>query len=491
MIQKIHPHGHTAKLRVFVTSVLSATMLLACSLPAWSAGVNAYTTKIDAKLKSLYGSSVTTISGTLPQLEAATQALILSDTTNAANYTYGALYLRTTNVTDAPAFADYLANGLSAAMKGAIGQGAVQGAPGASGSLAAILRSGTTGGAITDTVTFAKQLIKRVTKNGDACGQVAEEVSKTYPVITVPTQFANDLRLPLAVAMIKTAPSSTSSITQGIGLTMNLDLITTPMPYADRERLAQFAFNLAVRIAPDKAGPAAVGFVTNAQQVAPRVINGMLTGNPKINANTLVQSVAHMDAVDAEEVVEIAAALAFGPGVDSASPIVTDTNAYPFGPSNTPSPLGTTWLTTSNAKHASKISAILAAELAGKPGGVSMVGGMTSIFANKLASFGSTTADQKMILDVTKQSATAASKAAPGNSLAIAADVSTTVSSAVFTAYGTDPTASIYVSLISDMVKLAGPSNIAGVVTAVTTGLANPAFTWSYLNPSEVPQTNL
>ena len=120
-----------------------------------------------------------------------------------------------------------------------------------------------------------------------------------------------------------------------------------------------------------------------------------------------------------------------------------------------------------------------------------MVGGMTSIFANKLASFGSTTADQKMILDVTKQSATAASKAAPGNSLAIAADVSTTVSSAVFTAYGTDPTASIYVSLISDMVKLAGPSNIAGVVTAVTTGLANPAFTWSYLNPSEVPQTNL
>lgn len=488
------PRRYTVPVHRCIGIVFAVVSFLAFSLQARASYPDSYTKKINAKLAILYSPTVTTLTSSTTELQTATQVLILTDSNSAANYVYAALYQRPSRDAESPGFVDFLAGSQTIALKTLIGQGAIQATPDVSGSITSVLLSGTTGGIITDTVALGTSLEQPVARDGDACGQIAFVIASStinYPIILDPTQYANDKRIPLAVSMMKAAPAAVSGIAEAIGQTMGIAYTTGTglPPYADRERLAQFTLYLVQLLPANLATGAAIGFVSNNDETAPRIVHAMLKGNPKIRADKFIQGVAHV--VSPGECLEIAAALAFGPGIVSASPLLSDTtgSAYPFTQP-------TVWLTGSNAKDATKIAGVLSSELAMKNGGSALIPAMAGIFANKLASFippplpVTQSTYTKIILDVADISAKNNARIFPTSTLAVTTNITSVVTSAVSTAYGTNITSDIYLSLITNMTKVAGPSYIGVISAAVTTGAAT-SFSWTTLITDEVPVTNL
>ena len=478
------------------------------------AKLDAYTTAINTALVNRFGDpTLSTTTCNLTQLETATLACITNDLTtkkknNATAYVNAALALRSSVVTDAPTFSLAMANLMSpvgtftvVALQTSVAQGGIQAAPSVSGSVAGLVLY--SGGAITDTVAYAKTLVaaKTVATNSAVCGQIALAIASNtaaYPIVTG-SATPTDPRISLAATMMGAAPKCAQAIAQAIGQTMAIDYlplntINIP-PYDQREQLARFAHWLGLNLPKGvDASLVAKGLIASNPEVAPRIVNDMLINNPTLAKapDKFIQSVA--GSVDAENTMEIAAAIAFGPGVNALAPtpVVTDTTAFAsnFVP----------FLTAANSsKLAAKIAGAFAAALVTKSDAnvVTDISGMEAILSNALASFATVTdpkslsSYQKLILTVAEAASNAAKKAKllPAVQASIAQTVAETVASAVKTVYTntslTDKN-SLYSQLIAGLNKIAATN----VTPSVTAGLAGANFAWGPLNPDETPNTN-
>lgn len=509
MNRKSYLSSWVAPVRQCVKRMLPAFLLLASILPASSATFD-YLGAINTKLTDLYGLTITSPGLQLGQLESAVNQLINNDTKNPADgYVYTALTSSSFN-SSAADFALFLANGLgvpTAAAKGAIARGAIAANAALTGSITTVVIQSANGGVVAGDVgltsTFGSSLIKPKKSASPALtsDQIIQATatfasSSIYPV---PATFSSDPRTTLVVnlaALLKDS-SLITSVTEGIGQT--LDIIYNPQDtigipsYNSREYLSHFAANLANQASLSKFWTAvAIGLVNNNPEVAPRICNTMLANAPKIKATSFLQAVA--TTVDAEEVMEIAAALSLPAGFDSVGvPGVGGSNAVtsPIVP----------YLTSSNAgKNAPAIALTFSQVLVAKSGTANVVqdvAGVAAIFANKLASFVLPPSDpnyvkslstyQKNIVAIASNVVKAIATLSPVQQQAIADAVSGDMTAAVMTVYTNTnlaDTKSIYAQIVNAFLK------IKNVTATVTASLGGPIFAWGPLNTDETPNTN-
>ena len=478
---KKSPSGTSIPRYINIKCVITAVILLVCSFSARAIVPDPYTLSISTNLTNMYGGGVTIAGCTLAQLEAATLASITTDAggySNATSYVNAALAPRGDQTTIAPALAGYLASGQPLLVASLIGAGAIQAVPTVSGSITtAILNLG----AISNTVTFAALLERGVTNNSVAVGQIAQAIAASYPVITNSNNYSTDPRINLALRMMSASPSSAAVIVQQIAQTMNINYTNNPptLPsYDQREQLAQFAYYLSQRVPATVASQVAIGLIQANYEMAPRIVNAMLYGNSSIAPGPFVQSVAKV--VDPEEAVELATAIAFGPGVQSegVSGPVTQAGTQPYLNGVQP------YLNSSNYLYSAQIATAISGVIVSKESGSQLtadLSALAAVLSNKVASLGSGAAFQN---EVASLAFLIASK-----NPASARQIANTVTQAIKPFYA-NPSSLVYVTMATRLGSLAGNTS-ALIQSSIQSGLSGGTFAWGSLNTDETPNTNL
>jgi hypothetical protein len=503
-----------------------------------ASALDAYTTAINAAIQPLEPGK-TAANCSLITLEKAALQCIRTDATNnknnAANYANAALAIRADKITIAADFAKDLAGQILGTLKlsattleTGVAQGAIQAAPTISGSIAAAVLYSSTGVSIatsaSNTWAYAYSLAKykSITNNSDAIQQIATAIalstnSALYPVITDPNQFSNDPRILLAVQLMKASPKTAYNIAYGIGQTLAIDFSPTGTglpPYDQRERYARFASWLAASLPSSISGAAvAEGLIAANPEVAPRIVNEMLQRNATIakSPDKFIQTVSTVvKSLDTGDILEIAAAISFGPGLQSLTPVST------FDPLATDS-LSPFLTGSANAtKFVSKLATVFSKQIVIQTGTAPTVGHanevsndlavMEGILTNKLASIvvaqGSTAKSlstfQSLVLTISSAASTAAktAKLSPALQAQIANEVAKYVSEAiktVWTTYNPLDKKNIYAILTTNLNKIASSKgNTVDVAAAVNAGFTGANFAWGTLtlNPDETPTTN-
>jgi len=527
-------------MRFCVTTLFATALFFAGSQPAMAA-IDAYMKAINAAVQTLQpGTSSSNC--TQLTLEKATLQCIKNDVAknvnNAANYANAALVGRADRLTIAASYAQDVASQVLGGIKvsattlqTSMAQGAIKAAPTLAGAIAAsVLYSSTNIVPIATTAAgtwaYAYTLGKTswITNNTAAIQQIATAIGSNtnpafYPVITDPNGYSNDPLIQLAVRLMQASPKSAYNIAYGIGQSLSLDTFAptgTSLPsYDQRERLARYASWLAASL-PSNIDAAAVaeGLITANPEVAPRVLNEMLLRNPGIakSPDKFIQTVSSViKTLDTGDILEIAAAITFGNGIQNLSPgatqFPTDTLApYLSGSANANKfasalatvfskqiviQTGTAPTNAHNAEIANDL-AVMEGILANKLSSIVVAQGLT---AKSMSTY------QTLILTIASAANNAAktAKLPLAQQQAIANEVAQYVSEAIKTVYTaylpTDPAKkNIYYLLITNLNKIVYSKTdpTFTVATSVNSGYTGADFAWGTLTltPDETPNTN-